>query len=370
MTGPDELSDLAYEAAIVPERWPNFLDRASEAVGGVGGTLFNLEGINNDSIMSLSLHDAWRAIVEGGWATKNPLPGRAILNRVPGFMHDLEILPEAERVNMEWFTEFTPKWNLGPSMGTVLDGPNGNRLLMTFERPASAAPYERADAERLNPLRPSIARAVALSTQLAFQHFRSTVALLNGLGLPGAVVDDKGRLLACNTIFEGLIPSLFADRRAGLGLRSQGADALLQETIARLGPELWTGTVASIPVPHSVDGDAPAIVHVLPIRGVAQDILFGATGLVLVDRLDDRTAPSDTILRGLFDLTPAEARVAVALLNSHGRQKHVADTLGVSPETVKSHSKSIYQKTGLSGVIELASVLGGLLPVRSGANED
>lgn len=362
MSWAAELSDLAYEAAVVPERWQHFLDRASEAAGGRGGTLFEVEGMSKHSILSERLHGAWHAIVNEGWAARNPLPGRALLAREPGFVHDLEVLPSAERGGFEWF-EFAAKWDLGPSMGTILQVPNGNRLIMTFERSRSAPAYQRADAEGFNVLRPSIARAVSLSAQLAFQHFQSTVGILNAVGLPGAVVNEQGRLLTCNPLFESLIPSLFMDRREGLKLRARGPDALLQQTLARLSPAVWTGAVASVPVPGSGDGDAPAIVHVLPIRGIARDILFGATGLLLVDRLTERAAPSDTILGALFDLTPAEARVAATLVQNSGRHKEVAEILGVSPETVKSHSKAIYQKTGLSGVIELVSVLGGVLPV-------
>lgn len=362
MTWAAELSDLAYEAAVVPERWQHFLDRASEAAGGHGGTLFEVEGMSKHSILSERLHNAWHAIVEEGWAAKNPLPGRALMAREPGFVHDLEVLPAADRGAFEWF-DFAAKWDLGPSMGTILQVPNGNRLIMTFERSRSAPAYERADADRFNVLRPSIARAVSLSSQLAFQHFNSTVSVLNAVGLPAAIVNERGKLLAVNQVFEGLVPTLFMDRRGGVCLRAGGADVLLQQTLARLSPEHWTGAVASVPVPPSGDGEPPAIVHVLPIRGVAQDILFGATGLLLVDRLTEKSAPSDMILRGLYDLTPAEARVAATLVQNRGRHKEVADMLGVSPETVKSHSRAIYQKTGLSGVIELAGVLGGLLPV-------
>ena len=361
MTWAAELSDLAYEAAIVPERWQGFLDKASELAEARGGTLFEVDGMNRHSILSERLHDAWHAIVNEGWAARNPLPGKALLSREPGFVHDLEVLPAADRAGYEWF-DFAARWNLGPSMGTILKVPNGNMLIMTFERASAAPAYERADAARFDVLRPSIARAVSLSAQLAFQHFNSTVGVLNAVGLPAAVVNDSGKLLTCNQSFEGLMPGLFMDRRDGLRLRAPAANALLQETLARLKPELWTGTVASVPVPRSSQGDPAAIIHVLPIRGVARDILFGATGLVLVDRVAERAAPSDTILRALYDLTPAEARVAATLVQNRGRHKEVADILSVSPETVKSHSKAIYQKTGLSGIIELAGVLGGLLP--------
>lgn len=361
----EELADLACEAAIIPERWQIFLDAAALAAGGRGGTLFSLEGINHNSIISASLHEAWQAVLSGGWAPKNPLPRQALLKRQPGFTHDLEALPRAERAGLPWFEEFAPKWNLGPSLGTVLQVPDGGRLVVTFEREHGSPDFTRADAERFDPLRPSLARAISLSTQLAFQQFETTTNLLNALGLPCAVVSERGRLLNANGLFEGLIPSLFLDRSASLRLRHASADSLLQQTIARLRPELWVGTVASIPIARGTAGQPPAIVHVLPIRGMAQDILFGATGLVLVDQVTERATPSDAILRALYDLTPAEARVAATLLQNHGQHRAAAEALGVSYETVKTHSKAIYQKTGLSGVVELASVIGGIVPADS-----
>ncbi|PXA98846.1 hypothetical protein DMC47_06545 [Nostoc sp. 3335mG] len=360
-----ELSDLAYEAAVVPERWKAFLDAGAEVAGAVGGTLFSVEGMNHNSIYSDSLHEAWLAIIEGGWSAKNPLPQLAVAKRRPGFMHDLEVLPLSERGGMTWFTEFSPQWNLGPSLGTVLQVPDGSRLLMTLERPATAPAYDRADVERFDPLRPSLARAISLSTQLAFRQFETTTGLLNAMGLPSAVVSESGRLLTANPLFEALMPGLFMDWSDRLRMSVRTADALLQETLGRLRPEHWSGTVASIPVPRNDAGDPPSIVHVLPIRGLARDVLFGATGLLLVDRLTERAAPSDMILRALYDLTPAEARVAAALLKNRGGPSAVADALGVSHETVKTQTKSIYNKTGLSGVVELASVLGGVLPADS-----
>jgi DNA-binding CsgD family transcriptional regulator len=57
-----------------------------------------------------------------------------------------------------------------------------------------------------------------------------------------------------------------------------------------------------------------------------------------------------------FGLTQAESRVASMLVEGK-RQEAMADELGVSIRTVKSHCTHIYQKLGVTNKIELFKLL-------------
>jgi DNA-binding CsgD family transcriptional regulator len=61
----------------------------------------------------------------------------------------------------------------------------------------------------------------------------------------------------------------------------------------------------------------------------------------------------------LFGLTPAECRVSLLLADGHA-PKEIADSLGVTANTVKSHLSSIYNKTDTSRQSQLAHLLGQL----------
>ncbi len=52
------------------------------------------------------------------------------------------------------------------------------------------------------------------------------------------------------------------------------------------------------------------------------------------------------ILKELFDLTNAEAALAIDLANGHNLEA-IADKQGVSKNTVRNHLKSCFQKTGV-----------------------
>jgi DNA-binding CsgD family transcriptional regulator len=61
-------------------------------------------------------------------------------------------------------------------------------------------------------------------------------------------------------------------------------------------------------------------------------------------------------LRDAYGLTRAEARVAFAV-SAGTSVVAAADVLGVSPNTVKSHLRSVFMKTGMRGQVELARLM-------------
>lgn len=65
------------------------------------------------------------------------------------------------------------------------------------------------------------------------------------------------------------------------------------------------------------------------------------------------------VMAGLFGLTPAETTVVSALTHTPSASE-AARQLGVSRETVKTHLRSIYGKTGVSSLIQLTLLIGKL----------
>ena len=88
-------------------------------------------------------------------------------------------------------------------------------------------------------------------------------------------------------------------------------------------------------------------------------------GLFLSD--PTRSEPSIGIFQRLYGLTPAEARLAAALVRE-GNAGSAAESLGVSVNTARSHIKVLYRKTSTRGQGELMRLLAsglGTLHVKS-----
>ena len=181
---------------------------------------------------------------------------------------------------------------------------------------------------------------------------------LSAVGLPAAVLRRGGRLYAANSQFEKLIPDLARDRRDRLALADARADGVLGSALAQFAARgSTTVSVQSIPIPAS-DLHVAMILHVVPVRGSAHDVFSEMESLVVVTPVDRRAVPTAEVLRGLFDLTPAEARVAQGIGGGQGVDE-IAARLGISRETVRVQLKAVLSKTGLNRQAQLSALLAG-----------
>ncbi|KRR19765.1 hypothetical protein CQ14_38815 [Bradyrhizobium lablabi] len=71
--------------------------------------------------------------------------------------------------------------------------------------------------------------------------------------------------------------------------------------------------------------------------------------------------PAVGTLRTALDLTPAEARLAIAL-QAGDDIGEAATRLNISPETVRKQLKAVFAKTGVRRQSDLIALLGNLLP--------
>lgn len=167
-------------------------------------------------------------------------------------------------------------------------------------------------------------------------------AILDAIGLPAAVLDSMGRVLAANARFDRLIPCMAREKRA----RIEIGDAL-----ARVGAIADSEMARLIPV-AATEGRPPMIFHLVPVR----DALTGAHAVLVVTSLASKPPPGAELLQGLFDLTPAEARVARAIAQQRTIDAITKD-FGLSRETVRTQVKSVLAKTGFGRQSGLAVAL-------------
>ena len=353
---PDDIVDRIYEAGLVPSAWPTLLGEIGAVIGGNGGLLFAVREGYVNAVTSVEHADVSSSFFNDGWSARDITLPRAMALNHPGFLVDADLLSDKEIETNDVYCNFFRKHGIGYRAGTIIPVPNGDSIAIVMPRHQDDGPVPRDVVTLLDGLRPHLARASLAASRLGFERARAQVDSLQALGLPGAVLRRQGRILAANSLFEALMPSLFQDRLQRLAIADPAADRLLAEVVG--APEIGDPqTVKSIPVAATAD-QLPMILHVVPVCGSARDIFTQASVLLVVTPVDRAAVPSAEVLQGLFDLTPAEARVARGVARAETVDTLAAAT-GVNRETVRSQLKAVLSKTGMSRQQELVNLLAG-----------
>ena len=183
---------------------------------------------------------------------------------------------------------------------------------------------------------------------------RCAVEALGLIGLPAGVLAARGRLLSANRVFGELVHGVADCRGERPVFSDRPTDTLFAAALIELGTARRAGAVRSVPM-RARGERPPMILRLISLCAGGED-LFGASSILVVTRVTPPAAPPAELLQGLFDLTPAEARVASGI--GDGRTvEDITESLGLSRETVRSQLKAVLGKTGLGRQADLAALL-------------
>ena len=361
----EQLIDRIYESALLPELWPGVLDDLARFSEGVGGSLFITRADVQYWTASPAVRDRAAQFVKQGLYWSGQFVTRALNARYAGFMTDLDLFTPEEMDREPIYRDFWRPLGIGSSVGTCIPLPTGESANILMSRLAARGPVDRAIVQVLDELRPHLARSVLLSARLQLERARAASLMLAALGLPALVLSDHGKVLATNPLMEGLPGLLQWRAQDRVALNDKAADLLLREAVAAIDGE-GGARVRSFPV-RDTAGEAMRVAHVIPIRLSARDIFVRCAAVVVLTPVTLPQAPPVELVQSLFDLTPAEARVARNLAAGKTVEDMASDG-GLSPNTIRSQIRGVLQKTGCNRQVDVVALLSGLaLPPLSGA---
>lgn len=347
-----------YEAAALPERWPDVLNEITAFVSAAGCTLIGGTADNIRWLSSPGMHANVEEYFASGWAFRNDRILQSEQRGYQGLMRDIDLFTRDQIEAMSVVREFLRPRGLGWGAGLSLPMPTGERVLFSVEKNWASGPLSDADMGRLELIRPHLSRAGLLTAHLRFERAKAAVDALGLTEIPAAILKRNGSVLACNSLFEALQPQLTIGAEDRLILANEK-----QATALRNGLELAaSGSLGPTPLSIALPAreTQPAVVlHVIPSRGLARDIFSPAIALVIVSRLSATTTPAPGLLVAMFDLTPAESRVACELLNGLDSAE-IASKLNISAETLRNHVKRILGKSGTNRRIEFVRMMASI----------
>ncbi|WP_245319028.1 helix-turn-helix transcriptional regulator [Mesorhizobium temperatum] len=345
--------DRIYEAAFAAELWPEVLAAASAISRSANGAIFVVSDHSPvRAITEAHVQTLLDEFMEGDtWKFSKSVQRMcsahlASFVRVDDFMTGEEIERDPARKGATAF-------GIGSHVCTSIAMPGGERVLFVFQRWLKDGSYDQAAIDLLNGLRPHLARAGLVAGRLSLERARTAVSILREIGLPAAIMSGSGRVLTANPLFEDMADVFLPTAHAGMAIADEPANALFQQAIAQ---NRDNRVVRSIPV-AAIKGRSALVVHLLPLRRAAHDIFSGADILVAATAVGiGATVPSPNILSGLFDLTPAEARLAVELASGLSLQE-AAMEIGIAVKSARTYLERVFRKTETSRQSQLVALL-------------
>lgn len=354
----DELVDRIYEASVIPSLWVEVLDRISAIAHCDGGLLIAADPSKNvHAVSSECLSPMLRAFIEEGWMHQNIRAARLAPLNYSGFVVDLDIVTPEEAETDPFYVDCLRKFGGGVGTGTVIPAPTGDLIIFNMERSYKRGFIERSVLTELDALRPHLARSALLSVRLGLERARAMTEALSRLNLPAAVLTAKGQVLSTNALLDGMQARFICGAGGQLVISYRPANALFKAALASSDVSDSVRQTYSIPVP-ALDDLQPCVAHLVPLRRQARDIFNGAANLLVVTSITTPSAPPAHILHGLFDLSPAEARVAQNLFEGRTIEE-IATANGLSRETIRKQLRAVLTKTGTNRQSELVGLLSG-----------
>lgn len=352
-----ELIDQIYECAFRPELWPGMLDELALIADARGGVLL----VERHGQILATSSETMQAIVDqfldGGYFALSQRAPRAYASQIQGFVGERDFFSDEELRFDPLYRDVLLPAGLGWCAATVIAMPTGDNMIITVEREFEAGPVSSDTIAGLDDLRPHLARASLFAARLQLKQVHAATDALALLGLPCLALDDVGRIMSANELVMGNETLLLWRAQGKFALHDGAADLQLRSTIAKFSRGQTSGQRSV--VVRDETGVATYIAHILPIQRSARDIFSRCSALVMFVPVAMADAPPVELIRSLFDLTPAEARVARNLTNGASLDD-IARSAGLSKETIRSQVRKLLEKTGCTRQAEVVSLLAGL----------
>lgn len=269
-----------------------------------------------------------------------------------------DYVSDAEYLASEIYNDFAAHLGIFRGLGGTMALENQTVGLFGIHRPHGTTPFENGDRRLLGLLMPHMTRAIQLHLRLSSLKHRERIghAALDSLATGVVIVTAGGRLLFANVAAEVVLKG-----GEGVSIRNgvlRARDRVRDQALHRAIEQAAKAAVGHLSPPGEALhlprlGRRPLSLLICPLRPEALSIVrTEAAALIFIGDPDNQPRTSQTVLAEIWGLTPAEARLAAALVEGE-RVESFADRVGISVQTARTQLKQIFAKVGCKRQSEL-----------------
>ncbi|HJV27678.1 MAG TPA: ECF-type sigma factor [Aromatoleum sp.] len=273
-----------------------------------------------------------------------------------------ELVDEKEWLESAYYQDFLKPLDIRHYMGADLGGSESPCCRLRVTRPEGAVPFEEREMAICTLLLAHLKAAVQLRSALDLVEAerRFYAGTLERLAIGAVLLDKKGRVLKTNAAADEILAENDGLRVAKDGLHATYGNEnselhkLIAEVIggARGTPSLVAGMSLTRPSGRPSLG---IVVRTAPLTEWSESSVRPAAVVVIRDP-ETKVEASQTTMKRLYGLTPAETLLALRLLEGLTVDE-AAERLSISRNTARCQLRAIFAKTGVTRQTELVRLL-------------
>lgn len=351
-----------YDVVLSPDRWPATMDSIA-ALSDSTGAILHAKTPDGWAIPvhSPSIADALEAYVKEGWSARNPWLEHSIDAgfQIGDVYQNLDIVTAEEMERNPFHAEFLARFRLGRHMAALIHSPLGNPTCLVAHRDMSKGPFQKAEVDTHLLVAHHLEQSLRITSQLMQSNMahQTLSGAFDAIERPAFILDENLHPIKLNPSAEKIIGKYFLEEEGQLTPILQDEKDTFSDIVRKAQNLTRDHGEALQPTAISARNRKERIVvWSVPLGGASADRLGLARSqknvLVLAQPLKQQRLVDPTVIRSVYGLTPAEARLA-SLLAGGRTVKQAASELGLTQGSARFVLNRIFKKVGVHRQSEL-----------------
>lgn len=360
-----------YDAALDPTLWTHALERSCSFVGGSSAVLY-WHDISTESSAALHLFNDdphYTLLYFEKYMPMNPVFPAATFIESGLIYTPTDVVPEAELFETRFHKEWVEPQGIADVVCVNLEKGAARSSVLNIRRDETHGIVDDVVRQRAALIVPHFQRAVAIG-RLFDQRKAAQAVLTETLDHVEAavfLVGAGGRIVFVNAPGQAMLDDgvLLRERRGVLAAVEPEAHRVFRDMLVAAESRDIVAAGRGVSIPLSASPHGRWFAHILPLTSghrQREGSLYSAVAAVFVRKTSPASPPPLETLAKLYKLTAGEIRALDGVMKVSG-VRALAELLGLSQATVKTHLHNVFRKTGTARQSELVKLIAGFEPI-------
>ena len=365
----EQLSSLIgdiYDAVLDPSQRVDVLDKIATFTGGQSGGLLSKHTLRK----SENLYCYIGAAPESLRVYSESYPKLDPTADLPGFgieqvVSTTDLVPYEEFRRGRFYREWAQPQGWVDVASAVIEKSATSCTFLSVVRHEASGLVDDEMRRRMALIIPHVRRALVIGKTIHHEQAQTACFsdILDGLSSGMILVDTHGRIVHANAAGNAIVEAADFLRSVfgRLVVNDPPTNAALREILIAAGAGDAVLGTKGIALPLTAQDGECHVAHVLPL-GAGAPARAGVprmvTAAVLICKATLETPSSPEVIGRAYQLTPAELRVLLGIVNIGGIPE-IATALGVADCTIRTHVGRLFDKTGTGRQADLVKLVAG-----------